>query len=95
MLGALGVWSYTFNRTPFTYNPLYWGAVFPLGMYTVGTFYMARSMDMEFLDVIPQYFVYIALFAWLLAFVGLAKTLIGAIHPLISKRIGSDDQVSC
>ena len=29
-------------RFPIRYDPLYWGAVFPLGMYTVATWQMAR-----------------------------------------------------
>jgi tellurite resistance protein TehA-like permease len=33
MLVILGVWRYVFNRFPLHYDPLYWGAVFPVGMY--------------------------------------------------------------
>ncbi|MFN2634189.1 MAG: hypothetical protein ABR610_12305 [Thermoanaerobaculia bacterium] len=38
MLLILGFWRHVTRRFPLTYNPLYWGAVFPLGMYTVCTY---------------------------------------------------------
>ena len=31
MLLLLGIWRYGYERFPFEYDPLYWGAVFPLG----------------------------------------------------------------
>jgi hypothetical protein len=42
-------------------------------MYTVATHRMAIAIDKPFLDVIPRVFVYVALAAWLLAFVGLMR----------------------
>lgn len=73
MLVVLGIWRHGYMRYPFVYDPLYWGLVFPLGMYTVATLQMARSMDLPFLQPIPAYFVYMALFAWLVVFVGLVR----------------------
>ena len=65
MIAILAVWRYVFRRQPLTYDPLYWGAVFPLGMYAVGTFEMERAMGFDFLDPIPHIFFAIALAAWL------------------------------
>ena len=47
MIAILAIWRYGFRRQPFTYDPLYWGAVFPLGMYAVGTFEMERAMELR------------------------------------------------
>jgi tellurite resistance protein TehA-like permease len=71
MLVVLGIWRHVFRRFPLRYDPLYWGAVFPLGMYTVATWQMARAMELPFLEIVPRLFIYAALLAWALAFVGL------------------------
>ena len=79
MLLVLGVWRYVYKRFPLKYDPLYWGAVFPLGMYSACTHTMADAMDIGFLDLLPQAFLYAALTAWAAAFVGLALDASGRI----------------
>jgi tellurite resistance protein TehA-like permease len=76
MLVVLGVWRYIYKRFPLRYDPLYWGAVFPLGMYTACTFRMAQALELPFLYSVPRYFVYVAIAAWLAAFVGLVHQLV-------------------
>lgn len=75
MLVILAGWRHLYKKFPLTYDPLYWGAVFPLGMYTVSTYMMAEAMDLEFLFPIPKYFIYVAIAAWTLAFIGLIHKL--------------------
>ena len=68
MLVILGVWRHVYKRFPLRYDPLYWGAVFPLGMYAVSTFQMARAMDFAPLTAVAGAFAWIALAAWTLTF---------------------------
>lgn len=75
MLVILAVWRHAYKRFRLSYDPLYWGAVFPLGMYTVSTHQLAQALDLPFLAWIPRYFIYIALGAWMATFAGLLRTL--------------------
>ncbi len=85
LLLILGVWRYLVRRFPFAYDPLYWGMVFPLGMYTVCTEKLAVVMRLPFLLIIPRFFVYIALFAWGATALG---WVIGALGPVLARVLG-------
>jgi tellurite resistance protein TehA-like permease len=76
MLVILGVWRHVYRRFPLRYDPLYWGAVFPLGMYTACTFRLAQLMDVPLLAPIPRVFIFIALAAWAMTMLGLARELL-------------------
>ena len=73
MLLLLGIWRYGFELFPFEYDPLYWGAVFPLGMYAACTWQMDRAMGFGFLSAVPHAFLWIALAAWSITFVGMLR----------------------
>ena len=75
MLIVLAIWRHGYKRFPLRYDPLYWGAVFPLGMYSASTHEMVRAMALDFLDFIPPIFLYVALATWAMAFVGLLRQL--------------------
>jgi tellurite resistance protein TehA-like permease len=76
MLVVLAVWRYGYRRFPLRYDPLYWGAVFPLGMYAAATHYMSAALGLEFLSGVPSVFFWIALAAWSAALCGLALHLV-------------------
>jgi tellurite resistance protein TehA-like permease len=86
-----------------SYDPLYWGLVFPLGMYSACTFQLASVLEAPFLLWVARFFVVAAAIAWLLTFLGLAHRILHAIvlgvrgaqakrvrgHPSLRSR-GSD-----
>jgi len=79
MLIVLGFWRHVYKKVKLTYDPLYWGAVFPLGMYTACTFKLALSLNQEYLLIIPRIFIYVAFAAWIATFTGLILKTLGTI----------------
>jgi tellurite resistance protein TehA-like permease len=71
MLLLLGAWRYLYKRHPLRYDPVYWAAVFPLGMYAAATHEMALALDLGFLSWVPRLFFWIALLSWTAALAGL------------------------
>lgn len=71
MLVILGIWRHGVKKFPLRYDPLYWGAVFPLGMYTVCTARLSSAVDASFLIAISGVFVWIAVIAWSVAALGM------------------------
>jgi tellurite resistance protein TehA-like permease len=80
-LAALMVWRYLVCRDPVRYEPALWGMVFPLGMYTTGTFHLSRALNVPFLLRIADVFILIAALAWLATFIGLLAHLARAVAP--------------
>ena len=71
MLLLLGFWRHFLCGVPLKYDPLYWGAVFPLGMYSVSTYHLASVLHAQFLSPLSTLFLGIAALAWTATFVGL------------------------
>lgn len=71
ILLVLGVWRYLICGVPFAYDPLYWGGVFPLGMYSVCTYRLAEVLGASYLMPLSTTFMLLAVVAWVAAFAGL------------------------
>ncbi|MEO7107396.1 MAG: tellurite resistance/C4-dicarboxylate transporter family protein [Rhodoferax sp.] len=80
MLVILALWRHVYKRFPLKYDPLYWGAVFPLGMFAVSTDRMSAAMGLDFLAFVPPIFLYIALCAWAVVFFGFTVDLVRRIR---------------
>jgi tellurite resistance protein TehA-like permease len=80
MLLVLGVWRHVYKRFPLRYDPLYWGAVFPLGMYAASTQELTQAMELDFLAPVPRVFLAVALLAWLAAFGGVVHSGLGVLR---------------
>ncbi|WP_416233265.1 tellurite resistance/C4-dicarboxylate transporter family protein [Castellaniella sp.] len=76
MLLLLGVWRYIFQRFPFEYDPLYWGMVFPLGMYAACTWQLEHAMEFGFLTGVSWVFFHAALLAWAITFYGMVRSVL-------------------
>jgi tellurite resistance protein TehA-like permease len=74
MLLVLGWWRHVYSKVPLQYDPLYWGAVFPLGMYAVATFRLSEELHTDFLLPVVQAFTIVALGAWTVTFIGLLRS---------------------
>ncbi len=82
MLVLLGIWRHGLRGFPLSYHPLYWGAVFPLGMYAVCTWRLAELLPLAPLLAVPRLFVWVALAAWSATFIGMLRGIAGlAVDP--------------
>ncbi|GAA6200899.1 tellurite resistance/C4-dicarboxylate transporter family protein [Aquicoccus sp. SU-CL01552] len=73
MLLILGIWRHVYKRFPFRYDPLYWGAVFPIGMYAVATNAMSAALGFGFLDPLARLFSYAAIVVWTVTFLAFLR----------------------
>ena len=72
---AIGIWRHLVRRVPLRYHPSYWAMVFPLGMYGAATYRMNAAIDFGALAWLPKIELVVALCAWTVTFVGLARHL--------------------
>ncbi len=80
MLLVLGIWRHGIRKVRITYSPLYWGLVFPLGMYSVSTIRLTQILAVpEWLILVSKIFAVFAISAWALAFLGMFTRVLHAI----------------
>jgi len=84
LLLVLAVWRHLVREVPLRYDPLYWSAVFPLGMYSVCTRHLATTLDLPFLLPVSSVFLCLAVIAWAATLAGLADALLRQLHDRAS-----------
>lgn len=82
MLLVLGVWRFVMQGAALSYTPLYWGAVFPLGMYSVCTIRLGEILPLQFLVPLASAFTVIAVIAWAATYLGLLECLVRSLRHL-------------
>lgn len=90
LLLILMIWRYIYHRYPFRYNPQIWGMIFPLAMYTTGTFQLAKALEVSFLISIPKVMIYIALTVWIFGFVSMIHHIFQTFTGAVRMRKESD-----
>ncbi len=76
LLLILEAWRHILRHVPLRYETDDWDIVFPIGMYTVGTFALAHAIGADFLLPIPAIGVHVSLAVWVLVAIS------GVVHAL-------------
>jgi tellurite resistance protein TehA-like permease len=66
MLVILAVWRHLYRRFPLSYDPSYWGTVFPLGMYAVCGFSVSLAARAGWIADFARWWTWVALAGWAL-----------------------------
>ena len=94
---AAGLWRHVVHRIPVRYDPTWWSAVFPLGMYGVGAQYLRLGRPPAHHQTIGADESWVALAAWVLTFLGmlrhLYRTLLRPTQPPQRRPAGPRDHL--
>jgi tellurite resistance protein TehA-like permease len=74
LLAVLEIWRHGPRHVQLRYEIADWDIVFPLGMYTTGTFALAQVLDFPLLRAISGAGVYVSLVAWLIVAAGALRS---------------------
>jgi tellurite resistance protein TehA-like permease len=92
LLLAVMIWRHLVGGVAFVYRLDYWSMVFPIGMYTVASWAFSREVGADFLVFIPRIFVWIAITAWGIAFIGMMRYLAALLRrPVDGALMQADD----
>lgn len=77
LLVLLGFWRHVVRRHPLSYDPQFWGMVFPLGMYTAATLRLSEALPFAPLATVAPVLLLVAVMAWTATALGLLRRLLG------------------
>lgn len=72
----LGIWRHFIKKIPLKYSSLYWGMVFPLGMYTVCTVKLSHTFKLPYLMSISSLFLIISFCLWTFVFLAMVYSIL-------------------
>jgi tellurite resistance protein TehA-like permease len=75
MLVLFGIWRHMLRRVRLEYLPQLWSVIFPLGMYAVASMELGRAIDLPIVEEIGRLWVWVAIPAWTLTFLGMLASL--------------------
>ncbi|WP_040285451.1 tellurite resistance/C4-dicarboxylate transporter family protein [Sporosarcina koreensis] len=76
LLVILTIWHYGFHRPPIRYNPQIWSMVFPLAMYTAGTFQFSKALQLPFVSVLSEGMAFLAVGSWIVVFLAMCTAIL-------------------
>jgi tellurite resistance protein TehA-like permease len=76
LLCILGCWRHVIQKVRLSYDPSYWSMVFPLGMYSLATYTLAKAINFPWITWLSQLFLAFALMAWGVVFAGFAQRVV-------------------
>ncbi len=75
LLLIVEIWRHAKGHVKWIYSPDYWSLVFPLGMYSLATGVLGKTLNLPSLGSIAAIFAWIATCAWAVTFFGLIRNL--------------------
>lgn len=80
LLLVLMIWRHLVGGVAFVYRLDYWSMVFPIGMYAAASWTFSHEVGANFLVCVPRIFVWIAITAWGITFIGMMRHLTALLH---------------
>jgi tellurite resistance protein TehA-like permease len=84
LLVLFGIWKHGVCRVPFSYTPMFWSMVFPLGMYALASLRLSLAADFAPLRTVSLAMVWIALAVWTLTAWGLVASSWRSLRPFLA-----------
>ncbi len=80
LLVILTVWHYGFHRPKLSYNPQIWSMVFPLAMYTAGTYQFSNALHLPFVSFLADGMAAVAAVSWVAVLLAMLASVIWSVR---------------
>jgi tellurite resistance protein TehA-like permease len=76
LLAAFGAWRHVLRRMPLAYEPAWWSAAFPLGMYGVASHELGVALNLPWLVTVGRDEAWAALAVWAAVFLAMTAAVL-------------------